>query len=40
MRRTWLIFSQTVTVAVAVLFVLSTFKPQWIQSLTWRQGLP
>lgn len=40
MRRTWLIFSQTVTVAVAVLFVLSTFKPQWIQSFTWRQGLP
>ncbi len=40
MRRTWLIFSQTVTVAVAVLFVLSTFKPQWIQSLIWRQGLP
>jgi len=40
MRKTWLIFSQTVTVAVAVLFVLSTFKPQWIQSITWRQVLP
>lgn len=40
MRKTWLIFSQTVTVAVAVLFVVSTFKPQWIQSVSWRQALP
>ncbi len=30
MRRTWLIFSQAVTVAVAVLFVLGTFKPHWL----------
>ena len=29
-RRLWLIFAQTVTVAVAVLFVLSTLKPEWI----------
>jgi Do/DeqQ family serine protease len=40
MRKTWLIFSQSVTVAVAVLFVVSTFKPQWIQGLAWRQVLP
>jgi len=40
MRKTWLIFSQTVTVAVAVLFVVSTFKPQWIQAVSWRQALP
>src|SRR5690606_333529 len=40
MRRTWLIFSQAVTVAVAVLFVVSTFKPQWLQPVTWRQALP
>lgn len=40
MRKTWLIFSQTVTVAVAVLFVVSTFKPQWIQAVPWRQALP
>ncbi len=40
MRKTWLIFSQTVTVAVAVLFVVSTFKPQWIQAVSWRQVLP
>lgn len=31
MRRTWLIFSQAVTVAVAVLFVIGTFKPTWLQ---------
>ncbi|WP_119157307.1 S1C family serine protease [Caldimonas tepidiphila] len=31
MRKTWLIFSQAVTVAVAVLFVVSTLKPEWLQ---------
>jgi len=31
MRKTWLIFSQAVTVAVAVLFVVATFKPEWLQ---------
>jgi Do/DeqQ family serine protease len=31
MRKTWLIFSQAVTVAVAVLFVLATLKPGWLQ---------
>ena len=30
MRRTWLLFSQTVTVAVALLFVVSTLKPEWL----------
>jgi serine protease DegQ len=30
MRRTWLIFSQAVTVAVALLFVLATLKPEWL----------
>ena len=30
MRKTWLIFSQAVTVAVAVLFVVTTLKPQWL----------
>jgi len=29
-RSTWLVFSQTVTVAVAVLFVLLTLKPGWL----------
>ena len=40
MRKTWLMFSQAVTVAVAVLFVVSTFKPQWVMSMTWRKALP
>ena len=30
MHRLWLIFAQTVTVAVAILFVLTTLKPEWI----------
>ena len=30
MRKTWLLFSQTVTVAVAVLFVVTTLKPEWL----------
>ena len=30
MRRLWLIFAQTVTVAVAILFVTSTLKPEWL----------
>ena len=30
MRRLWLIFAQATTVAVAVLFVLSTFRPEWL----------
>jgi len=29
-RTTWLVFSQAVTVAVALLFVLTTLKPQWL----------
>ncbi len=32
MRRLWLIFSQAVTVAMAVLFVVATLKPQWLAS--------
>ena len=31
MRKTWLVFSQAVTVAVAVLFVVTTLKPEWVQ---------
>ncbi len=30
MRNLWLIFSQAVTVAMAVLFVVGTLKPQWL----------
>ncbi len=29
-RKTWLVFSQAVTVAVAVLFVVTTLKPEWL----------
>ncbi len=29
-RRTWLVFSQAVTVTVAALFVVLTFKPEWL----------
>ncbi|HWA36246.1 MAG TPA: Do family serine endopeptidase [Burkholderiales bacterium] len=36
MQRLWLIFAQAVTVAVAVLFVVSTFRPEWLPS----RGVP
>jgi Do/DeqQ family serine protease len=39
MRRTWLIFSQAVTVAVAVLFVVATLKPDWMERRA-ASGLP
>jgi Do/DeqQ family serine protease len=32
MRRLWLIFAQATTVAVAALFVISTFRPEWLPS--------
>jgi serine protease DegQ len=39
MRKTWLLFSQAVTVAVALLFVLATLKPEWLGQ-TGRGALP
>lgn len=30
MKRTWLIFSQTVTILLAAYFVVATLKPQWL----------
>jgi Do/DeqQ family serine protease len=30
MYRLWIIFAQAVTVAVAILFVVSTFRPEWL----------
>ena len=30
MRRLWLIFAQTVTVSLAVLFVINTLRPEWL----------
>ena len=32
MQRLWLIFAQTATVCLAVLFVVSTLKPEWLPS--------
>jgi serine protease DegQ len=32
MMRLWLIFAQAATVAVAALFVISTFRPEWLPS--------
>jgi serine protease DegQ len=40
MRKTWLIFSQAVTVAVAVLFVVATLKPEWIRRGPSAEVLP
>ena len=37
MRRTWLLFSQAATIALAMLFVVSTLKPAWLQH---RPGVP
>jgi len=31
MRKIWLIFAQTVTVSLAVLFVIGTLKPEWLK---------
>ncbi len=32
MKRTWLLFSQTVTVLLAAYFVVATLKPQWLDT--------
>jgi Do/DeqQ family serine protease len=37
MYRLWIIFAQAATVAVAVVFVVSTFRPEWLPS---RAGTP
>ncbi|MDB5797581.1 MAG: Do family serine endopeptidase [Paucimonas sp.] len=33
MRRLWLLFAQTVTVGLALWFIVATLKPQWLSSL-------
>lgn len=30
LKRLWLLFAQGVTLAVAVVFVISTFRPDWL----------
>ena len=32
LRRLWLIFAQTVTVGIALLFVVETLRPEWLQA--------
>ena len=39
MRRHWLLFSQTVTVLLAIWFILATLKPAWIQGLGSRDNI-
>ena len=39
MKRLWLLFAQTVTVLVAVWFVLITLKPDWVQRPNWNNDL-
>ena len=40
MRRLWLLFSQTVTILVAVWFVVITLKPEWLQRPSqWNSSL-
>ncbi|HLR78894.1 MAG TPA: transcriptional regulator, partial [Burkholderiaceae bacterium] len=34
MRRIWLIFAQAVTVSLAVVFVITTLRPEWVLRTT------
>ena len=38
MKRSWQFFSQTVTVLLALWFVVATLKPEWLQGLSQRGG--
>ncbi|MEO7241493.1 MAG: 2-alkenal reductase, partial [Variovorax sp.] len=31
MKRTWLLFAQTVTILLATYFIVATLKPEWLQ---------
>jgi serine protease DegQ len=37
MRQLWLIFAQTATIGIALLFVVTTFRPDWL-GRTWQSG--
>ena len=39
MKRTWLLFSQTVTILVAGYFVVATLQPQWLNKKTLLAGV-
>src|SRR3546814_8277239 len=32
MRRLWLLFAQTVTVCLGILFIVATLRPEWLHS--------
>ncbi|WP_144729073.1 trypsin-like peptidase domain-containing protein [Extensimonas perlucida] len=38
MKRFWLLFAQTVTVCVAVYFVIATLQPGWVRQSPWSSG--
>jgi|CXWL01.1.fsa_nt_gi Do/DeqQ family serine protease len=38
MRRLWIIFSQTATICLAILFVVSTLKPEWLPTRASQPG--
>ena len=40
MRRLWLIFAQTVTVSLAVFFVIGTLRPEWLSRLPISDSRP
>lgn len=40
LNRLWLIFAQTVTMGVALLFVVSTFRPGWLDHVISNTGHP
>ena len=40
LRRLWLVFSQAVTLALALLFVVATLKPQWLPGAAPATALP
>src|SRR5262245_19748702 len=39
MNRFWLLFAQATTIAVAALFVVSTFRPEWLPERPVRLAL-
>lgn len=39
MKRTWLLFSQTVTILVAAYFVVATLQPQWLNKQNTASGV-
>lgn len=40
LRRLWLIFAQTATVCVAIIFIVTTLKPEWFTALNFTQTTP